>query len=261
MAEPKRNRWGQYLITDPRDGVEKGWPRATTLSSSLEDTYNLARWEERKLIEGLGKRPDLIALAQATDPEDRKAFDRMAAAAKEAAGRSDAANLGTAIHKFAEQVDNGEKTLDELPTDQRETVRAYRKVLEDEGIEVVDAEVIVLNLEVGIAGTYDRLVRVPGNDTPVILDLKTGRSVDYSHLSHAAQLAEYANAEWRFNQETEKLEPAPPMDKQRGIIAHLPAGKAECTLYVLDLVKGWEAALVARQLYDLRKEKGLSREW
>ena len=261
MSEPKRNQYGQYIIADPVTGEERGWPRATTLSSGLEDGFNLARWEERTLVLGLAQRPDLLALAQASVLDDKDLLDRVARDAKLAGGGERAANLGTALHKFAESVDNGEKALSDIPDPYRKTIKGYVKALADAGIVVIDAEVIVLNTQLDIAGTYDRLVRVPGIDLPVILDLKTGKSVRFSHLSHAAQLASYAYADYVFDQETETLKPAPEMDKAVGIIAHLPVGKGACDLYALDLEAGWKAALLARDLYDLRKNKELSRPW
>jgi hypothetical protein len=50
-------------------------------------------------------------------------------------------------------------------------------------------------------------------------------------------------------------------DKTIGIIAHLPAGSAKCELIEVDLVAGWEAVQLAKEVRQWRNRKGLSKPY
>ena len=88
--EPKRDRFGRYVI----NGTP--YTRATTYAKSLEDMFNLSAWMQRQVAMGLAKRPDLLARAASTRPEERKQLDKICDDAREAAAASSGANLGTA---------------------------------------------------------------------------------------------------------------------------------------------------------------------
>ena len=54
--------------------------------------------------------------------------------------------------------------------------------------------------EHGVAGTFDRAAFVPGFDLPLIADLKSGSSLDYSWPAFAIQLAIYTQANALYEQ-------------------------------------------------------------
>lgn len=89
----------------------------------------------------------------------------------------------------------------------------------------------------------------------------TQKTVDFGFLSIAIQLSEYANADAMLDDDTGLLVPMPEdLDKTVGIVMHLPVGSATCTLYELDLVAGWQAALVAHETRQFRsRSKALGR--
>lgn len=259
MTEPRRDRWGRYIIPDPETGEDREWTRATTIAGVLPDRWNLEKWGERMVALGIAKQPELYALAKASKPEDKQRLDKLCRDAKAAAGAGSAATFGNALHSFTEALDNGEEV--DPPYPYNLDIDAYRAGMKKHRLKVLSSEQIVINPEIGIAGTYDRLLEVPGREDPVIGDIKTGKSVDFSHLEHAVQLAIYANATHRFNVETGEVEPVGPVDREVGLILHLPVGKAKLEIYELDLVEGWAAAKLAHQVYHLRKRKDLSKPY
>jgi hypothetical protein len=262
-TEPRRDRYGRYIIPDPMTGKDREWTRATTLSGVLPDRFGLERWAQRMVVFGLSRRDDLVVLAQSvqstTDYDDKKRLDKIAKEAKDAAKAGEKANIGTAVHTFTELLDRGQ--LPAIPAAYAADIKAYREMQRAYGFEVLSAEQIVVNTELGVAGTYDRLVKAPGFDLPVILDIKTGGTVDFSHLEHSIQLGIYANADHTFDVATGKVHPREPVDRQTALIVHLPAGKGQCTVHELDIERGWELAQVAKTVYEARRDKTLSKRF
>lgn len=261
MGEPRRDQWGRYILPDPTTGEDRGWVRATTVSSLLSDRYNLEKWAQRMVVLGLAQRPDLLALAKASNADDKRRLDGIAQSAKDAAASDARANIGTAIHAATEALDRGEPVELGAPYDR--DVEVYRKTMKAIGLRVVpgwiERIVVVPHLGEGVAGTLDRLVMCDEWDLPRIADIKTGSTVKFSGLDHAVQQAIYANATHYWDAEREDLMPAPEIDKTKALIIHLSAGEARCEIHELDIVAGWEAAQVAAEVRAWRARKDLSR--
>jgi hypothetical protein len=119
-------------------------------------------------------------------------------------------------------------------------------------------ERIVVNHELSIAGTFDRLVTVDGWPRPLIADLKTGANLDFTWGAIAVQLACYANADHLYDQVKDRTTPMPEVDRDWALVIHLPAGKADCTLHLVDIRAGWEAAKLCAAVRDWRKRKNLA---
>lgn len=262
MGEPQRDQWGRYILPDPTTGANRSWVRATTVSGLLSDRYNLEKWANRMIILGLTKRPDLMALAAASGPDDRRRLDDIAKHAKDAAASDSKANIGTAIHAATEALDRGEPV--NMPPPYDRDVQAYEDKLRGLSVTVVpgwiERIVLVPQLGEGVAGTLDRLVMCPDWDLPRIADIKTGATVKFSGLDHAVQQAIYANATHYYDDQTEELVPCPPIDKTKALIIHLPAGTATCEIHELDITAGWAAAQTAAEVRGWRARKDLSRK-
>lgn len=258
--EPKRDRWGRYILPDPTTGEERSWVRATTVSGLLSDRFNLEKWAARMVALGMSQRDDLVALAKTATADDKRKLDNIVKDAKAAAGSETKANIGTAIHSATEAYDRGEEH--QLGQPWAADVEAYGAKMKELGIEVVpgwiERIVVVPQLGEGVAGTLDRMVTVPGEDLPVIADIKTGQTVHFSHLDHAIQQAIYANATHYFDPEDGKLKPMPEVDKDHALIIHIPSGSAKCEVHSLDIRAGWEAAQVAAEVRKWRARKDLS---
>lgn len=260
--EPKRDRWGRPLLPHPDTGKEMAFTRVTTFAKSISDTFGLTKWQIRQALKGLTVRPDLFALAAATPVSDTKTLDRVAEDAKEAAGSSSGANQGTAFHSFAERVDRGEKLV--IPPPYDADVAAYRKALTAGLLEVDPAyiERMVVVPELGVAGTFDRLLHRGPIDSPYLVgDLKTQKDFAFGHLEIAIQLAAYAHGRAIWNPATKAYEEMPPVDQDVAVVMHCPVGTGRCDLYAIDIAAGWEAAQLCREVRGWRARKNLASPW
>lgn len=259
--EPKRDRYGRYLLTDPETGKERAWQRTTTFTKMASDTFNLTQWAGRNIAKGLALRPDLLALAATMDiKRDAKQLNALCEDAKEAAGAKSAANTGTALHSFTEAHD--EDRHEAVPEAYRHRIRQYDQALKDHGITILPGmiERIVVSTRYDVAGTFDRVVRL-GDGTRAIFDLKTGRDLSYGMNEIAIQLACYAdaiNAHGVWNADAGKWErDAPIVRDDFAIVAHLPAAGDGCTLYRVDLADGRDGADLCALIREWRKLKGV----
>ena len=257
-TEPPRDRYKHYLIA-PRDGGKaKAYTRATTVAEVLDDRYNLELWKMRQVAVGLTRRNDLL-LKVAADENDKKTVNAACQEAMDAAAAGAAANTGTALHRILERVDCGELTLAEVPELFADVVERYRSALDAAGVEVVaDAceRIHVLDgLAEPLAGMADRHVIVGGQR--YIADIKTGSGIDYGAGGFAVQLAIYAHATSLYDYVTETHAEPPPLDRERGLIIHVPAAGGDVTLHWLDIAAGREALDHALWARSWRKRKGL----
>ena len=253
MSAAQFDRYGRYLIPPADGGKPVAHTRATTWASTNDDQHNLTRWKLRTAALGLSRRSDLLAGIAAAADDDRSAIDRVVDQALEAGGSSTAANTGTALHAMTERVDRGE--VFEIPEPHKSDVEAYSAALAEAGITVDLIEMVGICSDLGVAGTFDRVVTFEGKQ--YIADLKTGRSLDYSWSTIAVQLAIYANASTIYDVATGTHSPMPEVDQERAIVFHLPAGSGTCTLYWVDIEAGWRGALLAQEVRAWRKVKGL----
>jgi hypothetical protein len=277
--EPQRDRFGRYVLPDPAEGALRSWTRATTIAHALDDEFHLSQWKRRMVLSGAALRPGLLAavpeltraLIQAKDDwraakEIKAELDGLCDEAAEAAGAGDGAKLGTLLHTVTEYDDAGRagEIAHLVPVELLDDLSAYVRTMDAAGLgrppEYIER--IVVNSRVDGAGTFDRLLRLPDGRL-VVGDLKTQKSVDFGFLSIAIQLAEYAQADAMYDDETQRLVPLPDeLDKSIGIVMHLPVGTATCTLYELDLEAGWEAALAAHDVRQWRsRSKALGRAY
>lgn len=257
--EPKRNRWGQYVIPEQSTGTEVDYQRATSLARMLADTYNLDRWQRRMTVLGLAARPDLFAQVVAATPDERALLNEVCEQAAEAAGASVGRNIGSAMHRFAQRADAGETVTPPEPLDKDLT--AYRAALVAAEVSPVEymSERIVVVPSIQVAGTFDRILQSPRWAKPRIGDLKTAQEI-WSFLEIAVQLACYAHGASIWDLDLEQHLPMPDVDQEIAIVMHAPAGKGVCTLYEVDIVAGWEAVQLAVQIRGLRKRKDFANE-
>jgi len=259
VTEPRRDRWGRYLLPDPVTGEERAWTRATTLANTLSDPWGLVDWKLRMAVKGVATRDDLRALASALPLDTgKKQLNEVAQDAIEYAGGSSGRNMGTALHEWTAQSDRGEDPVVPSPWDR--DLEAYHAALGLHGVRVYPnfVEQIVCIPDLGIAGTFDRIVLWPPG--AYIADVKTGADLSYSWLEIAVQEALYANAEYLWDADAETWGPIdPPVDKSQGLVMHLPVGQARCDLFWVDLEIGWEAVTLAVDVREWRKRKDISR--
>lgn len=252
--EPKRDRWSRYIIPDLK-GDPKPYTRATTVSSSIEDRYNLERWKQRMTAFGLARRNDLLALAATHHPQtDKKTFDEIVDKAMGAAESDAAASLGTALHRATEMVDAG-TSIEDMPEQFHERLTTYRQALETAGIEIDPdgIERIIVHDDYQIAGTSDRLPVILPDGRRLTADLKTGSELRYSWLAIGIQLAIYANHSATYDPATDRRGPRIDVDLEQALIIHLPAKGGPCQLHLVDITQGYAALLTALEVREFRK--------
>ncbi len=268
-AEPQRDKYQRYVLPHPDSGNPVSWTRATTLKGALEDKEGLISWKQRIAVQGAGRLPGHVAkvneiqaeIEACTDWKNKKALkDQLAAVLEEvhqAGGGNDGADRGTQAHTLAEWADAGR--LDEvrhLATDSElADLQAYLDTCDSAGIARPSnwLERITVNTQVDTAGTLDRIVRMP-DGTLRIGDYKSQKDFTFGYLAVAAQLAQYAHADAMLDPDTDTWMPMPDVDKEVGIVMHVPVGSATCTLIEIDLVAGWRAAQTAYLVRELRSQ-------
>jgi hypothetical protein len=252
-AEIPRDRWGRPMVMPPKGTKRVAYRRATTFVGCLDDMNGLMKWMSRQVAYGMGQRKDLVLAAAAADPTDKKKIGEIAEkAAEHSKGvTGDAAETGTALHSLTERIDRGGE-LGVVPHEYQADIEAYRKATAN--IEFTGIETFRVHDDWKVAGTADRIGRLNGR--LMIMDIKSG-SIDYPHKM-AMQLAMYARSV-AYDIATDKRVPdAEPIDLNRGVIIHLPAGQGRCDLYEIDIAHGWGACLIAKKVWDWRGRKDLT---
>ena len=253
-SEIPRDRWGRPMVMPPKGSKRVAYRRATTFVGALEDQGGLIKWRSRLVAAGMGQRKDLVLAAAAADLADKTTLGQIADKAFEHANGmgGDAAETGTALHSLTERIDRGER-LGVVPGEYKADIDAYQQATE--GIEFAAIETFRVHDDWKVAGTADRIGRLNGR--LMIMDIKSG-SIDYPHKM-AMQLAMYAHSvPYDIATDTRTVD-GEPVDLNYGVIIHLPAGQGRCDLYEIDIARGWGACLIAKQVWDWRGRKDLTR--
>lgn len=247
---------GRYHTLHPETGKKVTFQRASNFAKTLSDDFGLQQWMMRMVLLGAAMRPDLTAQAIAVGAADTRKLNELANAAKEAAGGSKGANLGTAMHSLIERLEEGE-TIGPLPPEMQRDLDAYRTTLAANGVRMRPEllERIVCCPELGVTGKFDGIAHVDQWDVDAVIDNKTGRHMKW--LEWAIQLAVYARSPWMW-QPGQGWVPKPVVDLERALVVHLPIGQGTCGLYVLDIAAGWEACNEVTTVKRLRSRKDLA---
>lgn len=259
IIEPKdfkRDRWGRPYIMQP-NGKRIGYTRCSSAAKTVEDTYNLERWDNRNIAFGMSYDASLVArvLAIGGDPaswgkDEKNDVNDIVEAARGVAKAHKAADIGTAVHHLTHRVDRGE---DVQGGPYQADLDAYRAAMRDVGLECTPKwiECRIVNDRLRMAGTADRILTAQGGGHR-IADIKTGASIDFGGLGWCAQGAAYAGGLLYDTEVEERLE-TPEIDQETGYIIHLPAGQGRCRIYEMDLVAGLAAAKLANKIRATRK--------
>lgn len=252
-----RDRWGRPLITPADGGKPIPYTRVSTLAKALDDKTALTQWRCRQTAIGLATRPDLVTKAKAVG-DDKRALNEVVEEALTAAQSDRAANVGTALHAFTERIDKGEDPEQLVPhTDPLYLdLVAYREATAHLSMEA--AELFVVCDELQAAGSFDRLVSVPGVGL-IVADVKTGQAEpDYPH-GVAQQIAIYAHGSL-YDPEQGRIASLADLGVRTdvGMLIHLPSERGKCDLYLIDLDHGWALAQTAVAVRSAYKTKPLT---
>jgi len=266
QAKPDFNRGagGEPLVARP-DGSGKfdRVARTSSLGDTLDEKSGLHNWLTSKAMEGLGRKPELVAKVISVSPyEDHKSeWTTLREEAINAGRGSWKADMGTAVHAMSER---WEKEPDWDPGDPfRTALEAYSKVQSALGLKSQMFEVQIVNDVLKVAGTADRVYELtlplltPSGDilppgTLVIGDLKTGSSLEYSIAGYSIQLAGYAGGVL-YDVEANRRMPTPSINQRWGIIMHLAVDEGTCEFLWVDLEVGRYGAKLANDVREWRR--------
>lgn len=244
----------------------RSYTRTTTYIDVLDDKTNIEAWKMRMVLLGIHRDPSLLrdlAILDETrdDKESKDEMNRRSQIAMKGAGAEDKADKGTFLHGLSELRDTGQDLPAEISFEDVIDLDAYSRI--SEGFDIVYMENLVVQDELKIGGTPDRVSRwagegdlvapdgtVIGRDESLITDLKTG-TVEYGALKMAMQLAIYSRSDL-YDHETGTRTPLESINQDWGVIMNVPAGSGEGACYWADLSMGWEAVLVAGMVRRLR---------
>jgi hypothetical protein len=255
--QTRRDSLGRYLVTQPQTNKLVPYSRVTTIAKVLDSGAALAPWKAAMTATGLIMRRGLRAqweelLARYGEPwyagDDAKSLTKnLVEECATIGGASERKQLGAALHTITAIVDCG-RSIPHLTEETERDVKAYQAGLAEHHIQVlpeqIELTVVLDNWEV--AGTFDRLCTVPGYDLPLIADIKTGSSVEFSWPSFAVQLAAYSRANAIYQQgdaadgSQDRRLSMPEVDQKHGLILWLNAGKGTLEPWIVDLNAGWE---------------------
>lgn len=253
---------GRYWMPDldnPGEPFPRGYMRTTNLIGAYTETRALNIWEQNRMLEGLIDRPDLYA-ELVTLPRDEDGFIPYASARDItaralAAARADRwAVQGSAQHRVLEhRVTTGE--LIGTP-EMREYQLALEALLKAHLLKPEPSltERIVVNNTLKCAGRFDVPLWNLQSGALLMGDLKTKRKNFFTMLELRAQLAVYARADAMWDPTRACYVDMPPFDPDWGIIMHVPQEGGQMSILDVDLEKGWQTALRAREVVDDRAE-------
>lgn len=240
----------------------KAYARTTSFIDVLDDKTSLTDWKQRMVIEGIRRKPGLLeAWAELEEPfgKDKQAANGLAGAARDAADADLKAELGTALHEITEDIDGG-KDPGFIPEEFVKDIEAYKICTAD--LEVIHIELFCVLDEYGVAGTFDRLVRVKGeiarmlgvpDGTLLIADLKTG-GIEYGLGKIAMQLGAYSRMK-KYDPLTfarSELTDLGDVNQDVALIIHMPSGEGRCELVPVNIAKGWTGLAQAAELREWR---------
>ena len=242
------NRWDRYA-------------RPSGFGKDLDDESALVLWRIDRAMDGVATSPALAAkvAAKAGIKEGRK--ELRDEAIHRGRGEEDA-DMGTALHAMAHRLETEESF--HAPEPYSADLAAYLTAIDRAGLESEHCEVHLCADGWRAAGTADRIYRarrelvLPDGtradpDTRFIGDLKTGKRLDYSLPGFAVQLAIYADAVF-YDVATDERSPLPELlHTGWGVLVHLPAGRATCTLWWVDLEIGRVGAKLVQGVRAWRK--------
>ena len=260
---------GRYVVPDPdsdNPNAVRHIQRTSDLVHSVSNTELLDKWQDRMIVQGLAVEPQLLARVDLN--QDKRALktnlQQIAAQAFTASGAEVRRERGSQLHYFIEAVLTQFATLEQIPTEYRDEVRAAITAHQAAGIEIGAVGTIertLYNREADVCGTADLMpVRMP-NGMYLVDDWKTGDDLDWSWAEIAMQLAVYANADLMLEWDTTgagswKWVPAPIVEKTVALVAHVPVDEKTCDIYQIDIERGWRGVKLALMVRDWYSEPG-----
>ncbi|UJQ86574.1 exonuclease [Mycobacterium phage PenguinLover67] len=274
----KFNGWGWYQLPAPTTGMTTGFPRATTIADTLDDTYGLNRWKRRETAKRIWQlsqaEPDAViheatgttageaieALLKALEAPKVTELDNTLDVIDNLLGGAYSRELGECVHAWAEALDMGIVLLKDVPAIVRPHIDRYRELLANRGLvaipEYVERTVLNDQGEETVAGKIDRIYRIAATGELVLGDVKTSKDLQYSWLSFGVQVGGvYGWATKCLTLDGKGWEDFPETRRDFAILMHIPSDQPERGAAItIDLMWGGETMVTALETRRRRKE-------
>jgi hypothetical protein len=243
FERPDQNRRAaRARIVHPSTGREQSWTSASNFAANLDNPHGLIKYMQRKLLLGLTKRPDLIAMLDSLSNPDTGKLDEIMEAAHGAAETSAKANTGTAIHGALDLWETNQP----VPPRFAAHVEHYARELARQGLTPVARELTVLNVDLNAVGQFDKVFQ-EANGEYVIGDVKTGR-LDRAAHHFAVQCEVYSGASHLVNDD-QTTEPIWwNLNRTYAVLVHVDPDTGAASTYRVDLLIGRYGANLAEQI-------------
>lgn len=279
----RRDYLKRYIVVDPdlgdfrRTKKERkpfGITRATTFNKHAQNTIALNGWSKRNVVMGASLRPDILRRAHGLhhdkSKEERETLDRIVDELETAAGAKVAADEGTFLHGFCDQVDAGLKTWQDAPKAYQQDIKRYVEALEAKGLEPVPGLIertTFIREYGGVAGTFDRIFYHKPSGQYIVGDLKTGKTMKYAMDETECQIWTYAhgvNQTGIYDWHTDTWSREAPrggllyVSETVGVIVHMPVQgpeAGEVYLRFADLERGRAYAELNNAVKSYEKSK------
>ncbi|SHT84203.1 Uncharacterised protein [Mycobacteroides abscessus subsp. bolletii] len=238
--------------------------RATSHAKTLDDTTSLTDWRLRGTVLGLARNPELLDSLDVDGAEhiselnfgNKLALSGIANKAMRRVGGDDGSDFGDKVHGYLQVVLEGVITFEQVPQEIQPYLAVLFAAMRHHGLSFVQGMVerTVFIPSTGLVGTFDFLVQ-GANGELLIGDLKTSSSIDFSWLSIAIQLAQYANAQLILSWNGSHWEAMPPVSKVYAVVASVPKDEPSpmCRIYVVDMVLGTEMMDTATRVRNIHE--------
>ena len=171
MDKDQRNskRGGYYWI----DG--EPYPSVTAVLTVI-DKPALRHWYGREIWRAMVGNPTLSEKSALAIPYE---------------ANESAKNRGSTIHSLVEAYKHTKEHVASIPEEFRGYAQAFYRWTEDNHVTVLEHERTVISRKHHYAGTLDMLVKLNGNEKPIVVDVKTGKDI---YLEAFLQLSAYKQA-------------------------------------------------------------------
>lgn len=232
------------------------YDRASSFGKAIDNDAGLLYWAKCMVVKGAAMSPSIVKAARPLDYYDadgagKKTLIELAEKAMTLAGSSDKATEGTAMHSYTELIDKGQELPIGVDVETLADLDAYRRVTA--GLTYPAIETFVVVDEVRVAGTFDRIIQVPDPAPPgwpewmagrrCIGDLKTGNA-EGAIAGILIQLALYSRG--KLYDPATGARQLLDVDRNIGLVVHLPLGKGTAQIIAVDLNLGWAGVLAAQ---------------
>jgi hypothetical protein len=156
MADRRQIRRGGFYWIE-----EVPYPRVTSIIDVL-DKPALRYWFGKEVYRAMTADPTL---------SEKEALSKPYEVSESAKDR------GATVHSIVEAWRQNQVYLDNVPAPFRGYARGFYQWVKDNQVEIVEHERTVVSKTHGYAGTLDLLIRLNGNELPLVADVKTGKDI------------------------------------------------------------------------------------